>query len=189
MAVEPESELAARIRRVEDTLDIQQLAIRYALAVDERDVDGWLELFVPDVNLGRHGVGRAALRELITPQLRLFYRSMHQIVGHRIDLLSGDRATGAVYCRAEHEVGDRWLVAAIRYDDEYRKADGRWYFARRIDKHFYEADVVERPQQVGFHGWATAPQRPRLPEPSASWSEFWRGIDTSGLTSKPVTAQ
>lgn len=128
-------DLAKRIQRVEDTLDIQQLAVRYLMAVDERDVDAWVELFISDVRVGPRGVGREALRDLIVPQLQLFYRSMHQIVGHRIELLSADHATGAVYCRAEHEVGDRWILIAIRYDDEYRKIDGNWYFVRRTDKH------------------------------------------------------
>jgi 3-phenylpropionate/cinnamic acid dioxygenase small subunit len=174
-------ELADRIQRIQDTLDIQQLAVRYAMAVDERDIDAWLELFPPDVRVGRDITGREALRDFIVPQVQLFYRSVHQIVGHRIELLSADRATGAVYCRAEHEVGDRWIVIAIRYDDEYQKIDGKWYFARRKDKHWYEADLVARPQDVAFSGWPDAPSRPRVPD-SASWTSFWDGVDTSMVT-------
>jgi hypothetical protein len=177
-------DLARRIQRVEDTLAIQQLAVRYGMAVDERDVDAWLELFVPDVRVGQELVGREALRDFIVPQLRLFYRSVHQIVGHRIELLGDDRATGAVYCRAEHEVGDRWIVIAIRYDDEYRKIDGKWYFARRNDKHWYEADLLARPQDVGLSGWPDAPPRSRVPD-STSWTGFWDGVDTSAVTGSP----
>ena len=81
--------MAARIARLEDHLEIQQLPIRYAMAVDGRDVETWLALFVADIDLGRHGRGRQALRELIAPQLRWFYRSIHQIVGHRVELLGG----------------------------------------------------------------------------------------------------
>src|SRR5262245_32389151 len=178
--------VAERLQRIEDILEIQQLPIRYAIAVDQRDVDSWLELFVPDVSLGRHGVGRDALRQMITPMLRSFYRSIHHITGHRIDLVDGTHATGSVYCRAEHEVSDRWIVIALRYDDEYRKVDGRWHFARRIDKHWYEADLVERPQQVGFNGWTEVPARPRLPEASPSWAAFWDGVDITALTSAPL---
>lgn len=186
MTEHADDDLGQRIQRVQDTLDIQQLAIRYAMAVDERDVDAWVELFIPDVVVIRHRVGRAALRDFITPHLRLFYRSIHQIAGHRVDLLGSDRATGAVYCRAEHEVGQRWIVVAIRYDDEYQKVDGKWYFVRRADKHFYEADLVERPQDVAFRGWPGAPPRPHLPEPTPYWHAFWQGVDTSALTSAPV---
>lgn len=177
-------DLARRVKRVEDTLGIQQLAARYGMAVDERDVDAWLDLFIPDVRVRRVQAGREALRGVIVPQLQLFYRSVHQIVGHRVEFLDDDHATGAVYCRAEHEVGDRWIVIAIRYDDEYRKVDGKWYFARRNDKHWYEADLVERPQDVGLSGWPQAPSRPRVPD-SASWARFWNGVDTSAVTRFP----
>jgi hypothetical protein len=180
-----ESSLDARLQRVEDMLAIQQLPIRYALAVDERDVDAWVGLFVPDVKVGRDATGRDALRENITPALRMFYRSIHQIVGHRIDIADSRNATGSVYCRAEHEVGDRWIVMAIRYDDTYQKVDGQWYFARRKEKHWYAADLTERPQQVDFDSWQPTPARPNLPH-SATWQGFWEGIDTSSITTFPV---
>ncbi|WP_428338895.1 nuclear transport factor 2 family protein [Mycobacterium sp.] len=187
MTDQPFDDLSRRVQRIEDLLEIQQLAVRYAMAVDERDVDAWVNLFVPDVEAGKGGVGRPALRDFITAQLRLFYRSIHQIVGHRIDPLSSDRASGSVYCRAEHEVGKRWIVVALRYDDDYRKVGGAWYFARRTDKHWYEADVNDWPQHVSFHGWPDAPRRPLLPEPSDCWSAFWHGADTSAITSVPLS--
>ena len=52
--------LLERIDRVESTLAIQQLPIRYAIAIDSRDIDGWLGLFVDDVDCGRRGRGRLA---------------------------------------------------------------------------------------------------------------------------------
>jgi hypothetical protein len=183
---EPDSDLVQRLQRVEDTLAIQQLPIRYAMAVDSRDVDGWTALFVPDVRVGRNASGRTALRDAIAPQLREFYRSIHQIVGHRIDLVDADHATGSVYCRAEHEVGARWVVMAIRYDDDYQKVDGRWLFAGRKEKHWYAADLVEHPQQVGLNGWSPPAGAPQLPQGAPSWTSFWAGADTSKLTSLPV---
>ena len=105
--------LAERVERIEAHLAIQQLAIRYAMAVDARDMDAWVGCFRPDVDMGRHGTGREALRRYIDPMVRRFYRSVHQICGHRIELTTKDTATGAVYCRAEHEVGDEWIVMTI----------------------------------------------------------------------------
>ena len=178
-------DLARRIQRIEDTLAIQQLPIRYAMAVDARDVDGWLDLFVPDVRVGRETTGREALRQAITPQLRQFYRSIHQIVGHRIDLVDADSATGSVYCRAEHEVGARWVVMAIRYDDEYRKVNGRWLFARRKELHWYAADLVEHPHEVGMNGWSPPAGPANLPG-APTWSSFWAGVDAADLTALPL---
>lgn len=176
--------LEERLQRIEDMLAIQQLPIRYALAVDERDVDAWVKLFVPDVKVG-DAIGRAALRDQITPMLRQFYRSIHQIVGHRVDIVDEHHATGSVYCRAEHEVGDRWVVMAIRYDDEYRKVGDEWFFGRRKERHWYAADLTDVPQQVGFAGWSLA-GRPNLPR-AESWRAFWDGVDTSSITTSPIT--
>lgn len=178
--------LMQRTVRLEDTHQIQQLAMRYALAVDERDIDEFVRLFVPDVRVGGRHSGRNALRDIITPQLRLFYRSVHLICGHQITFHDDGRATGTVYCRAEHEVGDRWIVIPVRYDDEYRKVDGEWLFGRRTDKHLYEADALARPQQVDFHGWPEAPPRRPIPGDAPSWAAFWAGVDASKVTAAPV---
>ena len=87
-------QLAGRIERIEAHLAIQQLAIRYAMAVDARDLDARVGCFRPDVDMGRHGTGREALRRYIDPMVRRFYRSVHQICGHRIELADPDPAAG-----------------------------------------------------------------------------------------------
>ncbi len=172
--------LGDRLARVEAHQAIGQLPIRYAIAVDSRDVEAWVNLFVADVDMGRHGTGRDALRDFIEPQLRTFYRSIHQICGHRIDLGpdetdgTGPRtASGSVYCRAEHEVDERWIVMAIRYDDLYRRVGGDWLFVRRREHHWYAADVNERPQAVEFDSWGSSRRRPALPALEPSWTRFW----------------
>jgi len=170
---------------------IGQLPIRYAIAVDERDLDAWAALFVPDVDMGRHGTGRPVLREWIAPMVSRFYRSIHQICGHRIALGSAgpsgepETATGQVYCRAEHEVGDRWIVMAIRYDDDYRRVDGEWLFARRRERHWYAADLLERPQHVDFDSWHSSGESPALPAVAPTWAEFWGGRDVTPVSTRP----
>jgi len=163
--------VTARIERIEAHLEIGQLPIRYAMAVDGRDIDSWLSLFVPDVQVGRERFGREALRAYIEPVLRGFRRSVHQICGHHIDLVDRDTARGAVYCRAEHEVDERWIVMAICYFDEYRRVDGRWLFSRRREKHWYAADINDHPQSVGFDGWHG--DVPPLPDAFETWGPFW----------------
>lgn len=164
--------LLARIDRIESTQAIGQLPIRYALAVDGRDLDAWTALFVEDVHCGRHGHGRAVLRGLIEPELRSFYRSIHQICGHRIDFDDPDHAHGVVYCRAEHEVGGDWIVMAIAYFDTYARVDGEWYFVRRREKHWYSVDILARPG-APFHRWPANGAAPLLPGDFASWTDFW----------------
>jgi hypothetical protein len=191
--------LTERLERVEAHLAIQQLAIRYAMAVDARDLDTWVGCFRPDVDMGRHGTGREALRRYIDPMVRRFYRSVHQICGHRIELAGpedpdrasgpANRATGAVYCRAEHEVGQEWIVMAICYFDEYARVDGEWFFSRRRERHWYAADVTRTPQSAGFAGWAGS-AKPNLPAEFASWAPFWDGdgnATLATLTAAPTT--
>jgi SnoaL-like domain len=172
--------LLHRIDRIESQLEIEQLPIRYALAVDGRDLDAWVGLFVGDVNCGRHGRGRAVLRGLIEPQVRTFYRSIHQICGHAIDFIDDNHATGKVYCRAEHEARGKWVVMAICYFDEYVRQDGRWYFARRKERHWYSSDVLERPGQPVFQNWEAWPDaQPELPHAFPTWKDFWEAGDES----------
>ena len=58
-----ETGLERRLAKIEAGLAIQQLPARYALAVDTRNLDALVSLFVPDVDCGSRGKGRAALRE------------------------------------------------------------------------------------------------------------------------------
>lgn len=178
--------LAERVERIEAHLAIQQLAIRYAMAVDARDMDAWVGCFRPDVDMGRHGTGREALRRYIDPMVRRFYRSVHQICGHHIELATKDAATGAVYCRAEHEVGNEWIVMAICYFDEYARVDGEWFFSRRRERHWYAADATRTPQSQGFAGWAGSGE-PALPAEFATWASFWDGdARAATLTKAPA---
>ena len=51
--------------------EIRQLAARYALAIDSRDLDALAALFVDDVRVGQELQGRKALKEDFDRQLRL----------------------------------------------------------------------------------------------------------------------
>jgi hypothetical protein len=183
------ADLAARIDRIESQLAIQQLPIRYALAVDGRDIDTWVALFVPDVDCGKAGRGREALRAVIEPAVRTFYRSIHQICGHAVDFIDTDHATGRVYCRAEHEDRGGWYVMAICYFDDYERRDGDWLFTRRRERHWYAADVLDRPT-APFLGWPGHERSaPRLPAAFPTWSGFWQSVPeehVAALTALPV---
>ncbi len=183
--------LAARIDRLESAHAIEQLAIRYALAVDGRDLEAWLDLFVDDVDCGRWGKGREALRRSIEPALRGCYRTIHQICGHHVEFDDADRARGHVYCRAEHEDGGKWIVMAICYFDDYARRDGKWRFVRRREKHWYAVDALERPG-APFVRWEGHAGPARLPQDFPAWAEFWKGTpagDVAALTNAPADGE
>ena len=176
------ADLLRRMDRIESQLAIRQLPMRYALAVDSRDLDAWVQLFVEDVNCGSYGVGRDALKRFIDPSVRTFYRSHHQICGQMVDFIDDDHATGKVYCRAEHEARGRWIVMAICYFDTYERRQGHWLFVKRSEKHWYSTDILQRPTGPNFQRWDTWHDRkPALPHFFATWKTFWDKSDPSLL--------
>lgn len=171
--------LEDKVRRLEATEEIRQLASRYALALDSRDVEALASLFVSDVCTGDGGTGREALARWFDPILRPYTTTFHLIGNHVIEFTDDDHASGIVYCRPEHQVGDLWIVMPMQYWDRYeREHDGRWRFRSRKPLAFYAADVLERPLQVKdrFH-FPGNPMitRAELPERFDTWRTFWAG--------------
>jgi len=154
---------------------IRQLASRYAVATDRRDVDTLASLFVPDVRVGRDTYGRDALRANFAEQLRAIGVSILNVGTHQIDLIDEDHATGHVYCKAEIQDGTRWIHQAIRYDDTYARVDDAWLFVRRKHLLFYGAEVGVNPLTLPPANW---PEHHdglgTLPYSEQTWISFWQ---------------
>ncbi|OBG91916.1 polyketide cyclase [Mycobacterium sp. E3251] len=162
-----------RLDRVESSLAISQLPIRYAMALDARDLDALVALFIDDVDAGAEGRGREALKRWYDRVLRRFYRSIHLVCGHQFDFIDADHATGAVYCRAEHEEGDGWYVITMRYDDVYERRRGQWCFVKRREHAWYSVDVTERPGPEFMRWPGDVRLRAAMPQRMATWEAFW----------------
>jgi hypothetical protein len=168
----PPLPLAARIDRLESLEAIRQLPQRYAQAVDSRNLDELVALFVEDVRVGPEATGRTALREWFADSLGRVGATVHLIGSHVIDLESEGCARGVVTCRDEVERGGEWAVGCLQYWDSYERRDGRWYFARRRFQRWYLVDALSRPgvgAGVGDDGLSTG----QLPEAWPSWQQFW----------------
>jgi ketosteroid isomerase-like protein len=156
---------------------IRQLAGRYAVALDARDLDTLVGLFVDDVRVGPDQVGRAALRTSFTEQLRGLGVTILLVGSHVIDVIDEDHATGVVSCRGEIEMGEQWVVQAIQYHDTYERRDGSWLFVRRRHLLFYGADLLERPIGLPPARWpASATGKGELPEALPTWQAFQRDV-------------
>lgn len=165
---------AARLDRLESTDDIRQLVHRYALAIDSRNLDDLVELFVDDVRVGDR-TGREALRAWFLDALARIGPSIHFVGNHVIEFDGPDRATGIVYCRDEVERGADWAYGYIQYWDRYERRDGRWYFVRRRFHRWFMVDALARPRAgagIDADGLTTG----RLPEAWPSWARFWNEV-------------
>ena len=169
--------------------EIRQLAARYALAIDTRDLDTLVGLFVPEVRVGRDRSGRAALREDFDRQLRAIGRSILNVGTHVIDVQDADHATGFVYCKGEIEADGRWIHQAILYEDSYRRVEGEagpewtaprvrarggWRFVRRLHRLWYGAEPGVDPLALPPANW---PEHHAglgtVPECFETWTRFW----------------
>ena len=158
---------------------IRELALRYALAVDGKDIDGVAALFATDVDNGRFGPGRDGVRRFYDQSLRKFHCSMHLVANHVIDFDDDDHARGVVYCRAHHHVlePDHWFDVALAYWDAYERVSGQWFFRRRRVRSWYRqafGDPEHGPERVVASPEASGPQRgARMPEVFDTFDAFW----------------
>ncbi len=153
--------------------EIRQLASRYTLALDSRNLDDLVALFVADVSAGTEH-GRAALRAQFEVALRDIGRTFLLVGTHVIDLVDADHATGSVYCRGEIQDGDRWIHQAILYDDRYERRDESWLFVGRRHRLWYGAEVGVNPLTLPPANWpARHDGMGTVPEDWPTWHAFW----------------
>src|ERR1700731_3758754 len=127
-----------------DRLAIRELVDAYAHCADRRDAGGQKALFTEDTHFVVYMDGQRAAPsqvldgpEALTPvfdDLNRYQATMH-FNGQSTITLDGDRATGESYCIAHHlsTTGDErtLMLAYLRYDDTFAKANGAWLFAER----------------------------------------------------------
>ena len=172
----------ADLERLLATDQIRQLASRYAVAMDARDLDALVALFVVDVRVGRQESGREALRRNFDAQLRNIGISILFVGNHVIDLEDDLHARGVVYCKAEVQEGGNWSHQAIQYHDTYEKRDAHWYFVRRRHLLWYGIENAPgspaNPLALEPANWPEkhAGKGP-LPESEPSWRRFWGSAD------------
>lgn len=159
---------------ISDHEAIRQLVAWYAVAVDSRDLDLLVGLFIDDVRVGRDAYGREALRASFDASLRGIGRSILNVGTHAIELDDDDHAHGLVYCKGEIQDGDRWIHQAILYRDTYERRDGRWYFVRRIHELWYGAEVGVNPLTLAPANWPEHHDgMGTVPEVFPTWRGFW----------------
>lgn len=126
----------------DDIIALNQLAYRYAHAIDTCDDVLLNQVFTPDGRMRVYHPGEDApfidlsgpeeLASVPRTMMPAHLRTMHQMTNHMVDI-DGDSATGQVYCCARHLTldGKSSLNVIIRYEDRYNRIDGAWRIADR----------------------------------------------------------
>lgn len=127
-----------------DIVELNQLAYRYAAAVDRCDVElfqgvflphGRLRAYHPDADVPFADLHGSEQLAAIPNAMRGAHRhTAHMMTNHLIEV-DGDHGTGEVLCTARHLSQDREkpvsLNVIIRYIDRYERYRGEWKIADR----------------------------------------------------------
>lgn len=127
-----------------DVVELNQLAYRYAAAVDGCDTAAFLQVFVPEARLRTYHpnsetpfadlVGHEQLATIPDAMRGMYRATAHMMTNHLVEV-NGDAGTGQVLCTARHLVEDGQAAVSlnviIRYLDRYVRRDGKWFIADR----------------------------------------------------------
>lgn len=168
--------LEQRLDRLESTEAIRQLAGKYALSLDMRDLDAHVGLFAEDIRVGRNKVGRAHLKAWVDQTLRdQFTGTSHHIGQHIIEFIDEDHAIGVVYSKNEHETGPEWVTMQMLYWDDYERVNGEWFFRRRLPCYWYASDLNRPPIGNMKMRWpGREPYNGTFHDLFPTWELFWR---------------
>ena len=173
-----------RLRRLEDRAEIGELVSRYMIHVDDRDLEALAECFTPD---GRFHSKDGRMDASGRDNLVAHYRSRREVLGvtyhytHdqviRFDDADSDRAEGIVTAHAETVARGQPHITALRYNDVYRRLDGRWRIENRLVSFLYYLPVQEYVEgmrsrlRVRVTGQALPADYPETVETWAAWKE------------------
>lgn len=188
-------DIGARIDRLESLEEIRQLAAKYSLSLDMRDLDAHVNLFAKDIRVSRELTGRAALKEWLDDTLRLqFTGTSHHVGNHVIEFDDPDHAHGVLYSKNEHETprkdgGADWVIMQMIYWDNYERMDDgdgkRWCFRRRLPCYWYATDLNAPPVGVDKMRWPDRkPYDGAYHELFPSWEQFWKNPPKDGVSAE-----
>jgi len=144
-----EGSLEQRIRRIEDLEEIRSLRMEYHHCVNDNRFPEAAWIFTDDAYVEYGGVGKAQGKAEIE---QLFERLSHavtlikQFVSNHMVKLDGDEASGIAYLDARYAQDGKSLIAAVRFDDRYRRTPEGWRLTEMIASVQFSVPVQE--------GWA-----------------------------------
>jgi SnoaL-like domain len=141
----------------------QNLAYRYALAIDSKNVDLVSSLFSDRSSFGHWGAGPAGAKAYYSEIWHRFRRSRHFVSNVVVTSIDEQNARGIVYCHSEQEYPAGWTSRPLVYFDDYAIGDSGWTFVSRKVRTWEKSEPDAKGRQP-------VP----LPEAWDTWTEFHR---------------
>ncbi len=120
----------------QDKMEIQELSVRYANAMDSGKADEWLDTWTDDGvwegGLGTYE-GKSVLVKLLD-DLGVRIKGKRHVMCNFVIEGEGDKATQQCYLLVFERERSPELIATGVYVDALRKVDGVWKFSRRTVK-------------------------------------------------------
>jgi len=150
--------LEARLKAVEDRLEIQALAARFSDAVNERDVTAFAQLWAsnhPTWEIGPPLSSRAEGKDAIVAMLKGLYqiqRYFMQMTHSGVITTDGDRATARFVVRERGKGDGTYYDNLAVYNDILVRESGGWRF---LERHYQYRFLDQTP----FAGDAFSPKQ------------------------------
>lgn len=124
-----------RLKRLEDRAELQDLVVRYFVAVDGDDYTALSEILSSGMSFAASGFPGGSGRESVVNALKSARNAMGATVHTHdytlLDIQDDGHATGLVGAHLELAIGNQTVYAAVRYVDEYIREAGSWHIHRR----------------------------------------------------------
>jgi hypothetical protein len=138
------------LQEISDRLEIQQLMVDYATALDEYDIDRMDDVFTPDAYIDYRAMGGIdgrypEIREWLKASLKNFSNYYHMIANVSIKV-TGDTATSKIVCFNPMGVPmpdgtTQMMFLGLWYVDKHVRTEKGWRIAERVEHGAYQHNV------------------------------------------------
>jgi ketosteroid isomerase-like protein len=134
------------LQEISDRLEINELVVRYAYAIDSRDWDALDAIFTPDAHIDFTATGGEAgelpaIKTFLEGALPFFSGTQHLMAGTILTFDGDDAAHGTTMCHNpmvyDSDGHEHVMLIGLWYDDTFvRTADG-WRITNRSQRQLY----------------------------------------------------
>lgn len=144
--------MALSLQQLSDRMEIQDLVVAYAAAIDQQAFDRLDDVFTPDAYIDYSAMGGERgsypqIKRFLSRALPALVDYYHMVGNVQVEL-DGDRAAGRVLCfnpmgvpvpgRPAH-----MMFLGLYYRDEYVRSARGWRISRRVEERCWNYNVPE----------------------------------------------